>query len=139
MNGVGVWILLLLGTSNKIPYCWTQMRFLCWEPRIYKLVLLIWNCDAQWHIQFLYRRVYKSDAMCRHICYGFEFELAGFRCPCCLVCIIVPCVIVIWICAIPIQSLVCNNRGLFFDTLLKVPFCMQSQQKLRNRNFKTHI
>ena len=51
VNGVGLWILLLFGTSNKLPVAEHQMIDMWKEPHIYKTALLILDCDALWRIQ----------------------------------------------------------------------------------------
>ena len=72
----------------------------------------------QWRVHFLYLLVLESDAMCRHMQSRFEFESEAR--------------IINVLCVVPNpdkfefelkcnpdkQSLVCNNRGLFFGTLL---------------------
>ena len=116
IDDVCMWILLLLCISIKTPCCWAQMTFVCWEPALNRRVLLLWNCDAQWRIQFLISACIKSDAMCRDT-YNLNLNSRAWDVRV-VWCNIVPCVIWIWICAIPVQSWVCNNRGLFFATLL---------------------
>ena len=117
IDDVCMWILLLPGTSIKTPCCWAQMTFVYGEPALNRRMLLLLNCDAQWRIHFLISACIKRDAMCRDTHIWIWIARAGDVC-------VVLCNMsrVIWICAIPVQSLECNNRGLFFGTLLKYPF-----------------
>ena len=116
--GINRWgLLLLLGTSNKLPVAEHQMRFWA-ESHVYIRNWLLLLYGAQWwRIQFIYWCVLKSDAMSRDS-YIRIWIARACDVLCCLVCNIIPRVIWIWICAIPVQSLVCNNRVLFFGTLL---------------------
>ena len=89
------------------------MRVLCESRYIYSLLLLVPNwCNSG--DAFLSILVWWKS---RHV-YEIWIWIRGLDMSV-LSCVhYIPCVVVIWICAIPVQSLECNNRGLFFGTLL---------------------
>ena len=88
------------------------------EPHIYK------NCAADMRLWCTVAHTHSLIGTCWRVTpwadtYNADVDLnlnsRGLWCPCCLLCIISR---VIWMCAIPFQSVECNNRGLFFGTLL---------------------
>ena len=113
-----MWWLLLLGTSIKASCCWASNGNLCSKSILYRPVLLAWNCDAQWRIQFLICACWKETPWAESHIIDLNLNCAGLWCLCCVVCILSRFVWFPRLCNPGKQSLECNNRGLFFGTLL---------------------